>query len=220
MPTYKAKALVLKKTKLGETDLIVTLLDEEGMQRRAVAKGARKPGSFLAARLELFMLVEAQLSKGRSLDIAIDARILEAHAACRSDMEHSAAASVPAELVEKATAHHNEEPLLYAMLVAAFEYIGKGRGATPYMISLACVLKLCAALGVRPDAQELLGVDGKLAEWVETLLGARFAELQQFESDEYLSVLYSLSLFCERWITEHLDMKLKSLEFLKGLLKS
>ena len=36
------KAIVLKKTKLSETDLIVTLFTEEGVQVRAVAKGARK----------------------------------------------------------------------------------------------------------------------------------------------------------------------------------
>ncbi len=218
MPTYKIKALVLKKTKLGETDLIITLLDEEGTQRRAVAKAARKPGSFLAARLELYMLVEAQLSTGRSLDIVTDARILEAHAACRSDIEHSAAAAVPIELVEKATAHHNTEPLLFAMTVAALEQIGTAQGAAPVMISLACILKLCAALGIRPDEEELLDIDRKLAEWIETLLNARFAELTSFSSKEYLPMLRELADFCKRWIAEHLDIKLKSLDFLEALL--
>ena len=48
--TYRTKVLVLDKTKLKETDLILTLLDERGRQVRAVAKGARKPGGRLAAR--------------------------------------------------------------------------------------------------------------------------------------------------------------------------
>lgn len=218
MPTYKTKALVLKKTKLGETDLIVTLLDEGGVQRRAVAKGARKPGSFLAARLELYMLVEAQFSQGRSLDIVTDARILEAHIACRSDIEHSAAAAVPIELIEKATTHHNAEPLLYNMSLAALEQIGKSQEAAPAMISLACVLKLCAALGVRPDAREFLGANEKLAQWVDTLLAARFADLVAYEGSEYVSVERDLASFCKRWLAEHLELKLKSLDFLEGLL--
>jgi DNA repair protein RecO (recombination protein O) len=218
MPSYKTKALVLKKTKLGETDLIITLLDEEGAQRRAVAKGARKPGSFLAARLELYMLVEAQLATGRTLDIVTDARILEAHTACRSDLEHSAAAAVVVELVEKTTAQHNAEPLLYAMSLAALEQIGRAEGAAPVMISLACALKICAALGVQPDTSELLGADDRLATWITTLLGARFAELATLEGSEYLPVLRGLAGFCKQWIAQHLDIKLKSLDFVEGLL--
>jgi DNA repair protein RecO (recombination protein O) len=220
MPSYQTTALVLKKTKLGETDLIITLIDEEGLQRRAVAKGARKPGSFMAARLELYMLVEVHLSKGRSLDIVTDARILEAHVGCRSDLEHSAAAAVPLELVEKATSHHNAEPLLYAMSLAALEQIGEATGNAPALIALACVLKLCAALGVRPDAQELTTTDESLATWVETLLQARFVDLLTFSDDEYLPILRKLAQFCSQWAAEHLDLKLKSLGLLESLLKT
>ena len=36
--TYRTKVLVLDKTKLKETDLILTMLDERGRQVRAVAK--------------------------------------------------------------------------------------------------------------------------------------------------------------------------------------
>ena len=45
---------MLGHTKLAEQDLILTLLSETGEQLRAVAKGARKPGGRLAARVELF----------------------------------------------------------------------------------------------------------------------------------------------------------------------
>lgn len=45
-PTYRCNALVLKKTKLGESDLILTCLKDDGSQLRAVAKGARKPTNF------------------------------------------------------------------------------------------------------------------------------------------------------------------------------
>ena len=47
--TYRTRAIVLDKTKLGESDLILELLAENGSLVRAVAKGARKPGSRLAA---------------------------------------------------------------------------------------------------------------------------------------------------------------------------
>ena len=49
LQTYKTLALVLRKTKLGERDLIVTLLAESGALLKCVAKGARKPGGSFAA---------------------------------------------------------------------------------------------------------------------------------------------------------------------------
>ena len=71
--TYRTKALVLDTTKLGEQDLIVTLLAESGAQLRAVAKGARKPGGRLAARSELFCETDFLIAKGRSHDVVAEA---------------------------------------------------------------------------------------------------------------------------------------------------
>ena len=63
--TYRTKAIVLDKTKLKETaNLILTLVDQTGRQIRAVAKGARKPGSRLAARCELCCEVDLLLRMG------------------------------------------------------------------------------------------------------------------------------------------------------------
>lgn len=42
---YNERCIVLKHTKLGETDVIVTMLGGDGRQIRAVAKGLRKPGN-------------------------------------------------------------------------------------------------------------------------------------------------------------------------------
>ena len=89
--TYSLQALVLRKTKLGETDLIVTLLAQDGRQVRAVAKGARKPNSSFASRLEIFSEVDLLLVCGKSLDIVKEAKTAQMliiwragrHGACR-----------------------------------------------------------------------------------------------------------------------------------------
>ncbi|MFQ9180415.1 MAG: DNA repair protein RecO [Eggerthella lenta] len=78
-PTYDARAIVLRKTKLGESDLILALLAEDGSQIRAVAKGARKPASSFAARLELYSVVDLLVARGRSLDIVKEARLVESN---------------------------------------------------------------------------------------------------------------------------------------------
>ena len=80
-PTYTARVIVVRKTKLGESDLILTLLAEDGSQLRAVAKGARKPKSSFASRLELFSVADVLCAKGRSLDVVSEARLVEGNAA-------------------------------------------------------------------------------------------------------------------------------------------
>lgn len=49
--TYTDQAIVLRTTKLGEADMILTLLTLEHGQVRAVAKGLRRTSSKFGARL-------------------------------------------------------------------------------------------------------------------------------------------------------------------------
>ena len=72
---YRAQGLVLCRTKLGEADLIVTLLCDVGRQVRAVAKGARKPGSRLAGVVGAGNEVSLLLHEGRSLDVITEGRL-------------------------------------------------------------------------------------------------------------------------------------------------
>ena len=88
-PTYTARVIVVRKTKLGESDLILSLLTEDGSQLRAVAKGARKPKSSFASRLELFSVADILCAKGRSLDVVSEARLVEGNAALRNDIERA-----------------------------------------------------------------------------------------------------------------------------------
>ena len=77
--TYQSRVLVIKRTKLGETDCICTLLSQDGSQIRAVAKGARKPTSPFTSRLELFSVCDVLFAKGKSLDIIKEARLIEGY---------------------------------------------------------------------------------------------------------------------------------------------
>ncbi|WP_041238763.1 DNA repair protein RecO, partial [Gordonibacter pamelaeae] len=113
--TYTARAIVLRKTKLGESDLIVTLLAQDGSQVRAVAKGARKPSSPFAARLELYSSVDLLCSEGRSLDIVKEARIASSHERLRRDLEHAACAAPMAELLDRVTQEGLANPRLFAL---------------------------------------------------------------------------------------------------------
>jgi DNA repair protein RecO (recombination protein O) len=146
-----ATILVLRKTKLGETDLIITALSDEGRQVRAVVKGARKPGSRLGAHLELYSIARVLLHKGRNLDIVTEASGVEGNEPCRADLVHSAAAAVVVELIDKASADGVREERLFPLAREALRCIGTVPDVGVALISAAALLKVASQLGFRPS---------------------------------------------------------------------
>lgn len=149
--TYPLSALVLRNTKVGETDLIVTLLAEDGRQVRAVAKGARKPRSSFAARLDLFAQVDLLLVSGKSLDIVKEARLVDAHRQVSADMEHAAAAAVVADLACKITQQDMAFDRLYDLSCSALSSIGYSSVPDAVAVCAAYLLKSFAFAGLRPQ---------------------------------------------------------------------
>lgn len=150
MPAYRARALVLKKTKLGETDLIITLFSEAGKQLRAIAKGARRPGSKLGAHLELYSVVDLLLHTGRTLDVITEARSWVTNEGCRKDIEHSAGAAVVVELLDKVSRDNDTETRLFPLSLEALRCIGDVQRCGIELIAAAYILKATAQLGYRP----------------------------------------------------------------------
>lgn len=72
--------MVLRRHKLGEADLILTLLTHERGLVRAVAKGVRRTRSRFGGRLEPFNHVDLQLHPGRTLDVVVQAETIAAYA--------------------------------------------------------------------------------------------------------------------------------------------
>lgn len=111
--------MILDRTKLGEQDLILTLLAADGSEVRAVAKGARRPGGRLAARTDLFSEVDLLLAAGRSLDVVCEAALVNAHAGIRGELDRVCAASAICEVARLTCIDGTEDPFLYPMLCRA-----------------------------------------------------------------------------------------------------
>lgn len=156
-PTYDVRAIVLRKTKLGESDLIVTMLAEDGSQMRAVAKGARKPTSSFAARLELYSVADALVARGRSLDIVKEVRLVESNDRLRRDIEHAAGAAPMAELLDRVTQMGLENPRLFALTRAALASLGRVEAAQVPAVCAAHLLKTLAFAGLRPSLDVCVG---------------------------------------------------------------
>jgi len=153
MPSYRARALVLRKTKLGETDTILTLLSADGSQIRAVAKGMRKPGSRLSGRLEPFSVGDLLLHTGRTLDVITEADTVELHPGLREDYDRTMAASVVADVLDKISVQGQDEPRLFGLGESALTAIETAGTDALARIVTAFLVKSMAMHGVRPELE-------------------------------------------------------------------
>lgn len=148
--TYTCHALVLKRTKLGESDVICTLLCSDGSQLRAVAKGARKPTSAFSSRLELFSVCDLLLAKGKNLDIIKEARLISAHMQVKTDISVLEAASPILEFLEKTTQVGLPVPRIYDLTNKALTSFSQVEEDN-LKITVAFLLKALAFLGFKPN---------------------------------------------------------------------
>lgn len=153
MHSYALTALVLRKTKLGETDMILTLLAEDGSQVRAVAKGLRKPGSRFGGRLEPYSVVDLLVHTGKSLDIITEARTVASNTALREDLDRSIAAAVVAGLLEKVSLEGQVEPRQFALGTTTLSVMETAPiGSLPALV-VAFLIKAMAMQGYRPELE-------------------------------------------------------------------
>ena len=148
--TYTCHALVLKRIKLGESDVICTLLCSDGSQLRAVAKGARKPTSAFSSLLELFSVCDLLLAKGKNLDIIKEARLISAHMQVKTDISMLEAASPILEFLEKTTQVDLPVPRIYDLTNKALTSFSRVEEDN-LKITVAFLLKALAFLGFKPS---------------------------------------------------------------------
>ncbi|MBQ6586774.1 MAG: DNA repair protein RecO [Coriobacteriales bacterium] len=245
MPNYPARALVLKKTKLNESDLIITFLAQDGRQIRAVAKGVRKPMSKLCGMLELASVSDLLFAQGRNLDVVIEARQVANNEGCRCDLEHTAAASCICELLSKFSLEDEPQDRLFAMSCKALEVLATAQGANIQLLVAAFIVQVTSRLGYRPDLHEcvLCGQQVERARFFSfegggVICGDCMGSLEGFMDDMYpqiswlafmlgstfdriagcdvdVSTADTMLHFTERWLHEHTGLRLKSSELLR-----
>jgi DNA repair protein RecO (recombination protein O) len=142
MPVYKAEAVVIRRVSLGEADRLVTLYTRDRGKIATVAKGARKPKSRFAGRLELFTHLRALLAVGRTLDVVSQIEVVEPHAGIRADLQRMGHAAFIAEITDRATADREAAPELFAALRSALRMASVGDAELAAMWYAAQVLVL------------------------------------------------------------------------------
>ncbi len=166
---YRAEGIVLRRRNIGEADSIFTVFSDEIGKFEGIAKGVRKARSHMRGHLEPLTHSRMLLARGRSLDVFTQAETVQSFRGLRDDLDRTAAGLACAELVDRFTAIHVEQPGLFALLSAVLEAIAAGaplhlvRFFELHLLTMTGYelhLDGCALCGARlPEAETLLSAD-------------------------------------------------------------
>jgi DNA repair protein RecO (recombination protein O) len=118
-------AILLRKRKFSDTSLIVSWCTESLGCIDTVAKGALRPKSPFAGKLDLFFEAEIQIARSRksSLHTLTELSLRNVFAGIRRTFVRTQTASYFAELIELCTERDHYEPQLFDLLRRALAYL-------------------------------------------------------------------------------------------------
>ncbi len=151
MPLYKEQGVVLRSSKLGEADKIVTVMTQGSGKVRAVAKGIRKTTSRFGARLEPFTHVSLMVYRGRgALDTISQAEIVSSFPALRDDLDRFAAGETMLEAVDKVAEEHERNVRLFMLLLTGLRALDAGPKDAA-AVTESFLLKMLSLSGFHPS---------------------------------------------------------------------
>jgi DNA repair protein RecO (recombination protein O) len=151
MPTYSVHAININSFVLGESDKVLTIFSAERGLIKAVAKGARKPGSKIGGRADVLSANKLLLSTGKTFEIIAQAESIESYPEFRSDLTRMSYALYYAELTQYFGIGLSEESAHY------FEYLLKALSLQarcridPSWLCLEFEMGLLEILGYQPE---------------------------------------------------------------------
>ena len=110
---------MVRAVDLGEADRLLTILTPFHGTVRAVAKGARRPGSKLGGHLDLLRHVSLSVREGRSLDTVSQAETVSGFRGLHDDLGRLSLGLYLAELAERFSVEGAANPQLLRLLNAA-----------------------------------------------------------------------------------------------------
>jgi DNA repair protein RecO (recombination protein O) len=124
--TYKTEAVVIKKTKLGEADVILTLYTPDLGKIQGFARSLRKSKSKMAGHLELLTHSQLSLARGRNLDTIIGAQTINSFLPLKTDLDLTSYALYATELINQFAADNVEDEPLFQLLIETLQNLSQG----------------------------------------------------------------------------------------------
>lgn len=149
-----ATGVILRTRPLTETSLIVLWLTPKFGRISTVAKGARRPKSPYAGKLDLFYLADFSFSRSRRSELHAlrEVSLRETHRKLRNDLGLLQQASYCAALVQQTTETDTPLPAVYELMRGLLAHLVQ-HPPQPQTI-FAFELKLLKELGLSPDLAE------------------------------------------------------------------
>jgi len=157
---FQTEAIIIKKTKLGEADRILTLYTPHLGKIQAVAKGVRRPRSKMAGHLELLTHSQVSLARGRNLDTVTGCQTINSFLPLKSDLWLTSCALYATELVGQFTADHVENNPLFQLLLETMHNLC--RGGDNELVLRYFELHLLNEVGYRPQLQHCVSCHSPL----------------------------------------------------------
>lgn len=145
---YKLQGMVLKETKLNDSDKIITIFTKERGKIQAIVKGVRSPKSKLVGSTQVFSLSDFVLYKGKGLYNLNQGDMINSFYPLREDLKKLAYASYVIELVNSGINEEESNSKVFGLLEKTLNIIISN---TKYkQIVRAFELKFISYLGYRP----------------------------------------------------------------------
>ncbi len=161
--------ILLRKTKLSDTSLIVSWCTSSLGCVKTVAKGARRAKSPFAGKLDLFFEAEIQIarSKKSNLHTLREVALTNPFGGIRASYLRMQAAAYFVELIEICTESDHHDAELFSLLQRAFAYLSANepttRAVTHFETELARLAGVHDAKALRQEpASALAALFGKL----------------------------------------------------------
>lgn len=156
MPTYTTIGINLKTLPYGESDRLVTVLTVGQGLVQAIAPGARKHKSRLRGKLELFVVNELQIAKGRSLDKILQAETLESYPRLSQNLAKLAVGQYWAEIVLAIALSQQPQEDLYDLLNEHLRRLNRLTGSNQGIVAhlVHGVYHLLILAGLAPQLQQ------------------------------------------------------------------
>ncbi len=146
---YQTEAIIIKKTKLGEADSILTLYTPYLGKIQGFAKSLRRPKSKLAGHLELLTHSQVSLARGRNLDTITGSQTINSFLPLKSNLELTSRALYVIELVDQFTADHIENYPLFQLLLETMRNLCQAGNSE--LVLRYFELQLLNQVGYRPQ---------------------------------------------------------------------
>lgn len=189
---YQTDAIVIKKTKLGEADTILTFYTPDRGKIQGFARSLRKTKSKMAGHLELLTYSRVTFARGRNLDTITGSQTIDSFIPLKNDFKLMSYALYIIELVNQFTPEHYEDYNIFQLLLETLKNLCQADDIESLLRFFE--IHLLSEVGYRPQLQHCVNCRKELEPVTNTFSPVSGGVLCPDCSFKSASVLFSLSV--------------------------